>query len=151
MPKLDEKRKRKAEEAEAAAKKPRIELPVSFTTFYRWVFQLFTGEFYYFLQVSFTTFYRRVLQLFYCKLLNGYFGKQWRPRWNDAQCGISSGSALLAKDKINLQGLIHVYILIWKVYSVPPWYRLWPILFSLFQTRWKNLLVYKGFNICIHW
>ena len=34
MPKLDEKRKRKAEEAEAAAKKPRIELPVSFITFY---------------------------------------------------------------------------------------------------------------------
>ena len=30
--------------------------------------------------------------------LNGYFGKQWRPWWNDAPCDIASGS-----DKINLQ------------------------------------------------
>ena len=33
------------------------------------------------------------------KLLNGYYGKQWRPRWNAASCGISSGSALFTKTK----------------------------------------------------
>ena len=32
-----------------------------------------------------------------------YFGKQWRPRWNAALCGISSGSTLFAKDKNDLQ------------------------------------------------
>ena len=28
-----------------------------------------------------------------------YFGKQWRPRWNAAQCGISSGPPLFSKTK----------------------------------------------------
>ena len=38
------------------------------------------------------------------KPLNGFFGKQWRPRWNAAYCCILLGSALIAKIKFcNLQ------------------------------------------------
>ena len=44
-----------------------------------------------------------ILTLLILHMVNGYFGKQWRPRWNAAWCSISSGSALFAKINISLQ------------------------------------------------
>ena len=37
-------------------------------------------------------------------LINWYFGKQWRLRWNAANCSIASGSALFVKTKTTLRG-----------------------------------------------
>ena len=88
----------------------------------------------------------QILYLTPCRLecLQRFNCKQWRPRWNVAWCGISSGSEMFAKTKsIFSEGNTVLFCILWslKIYNEP----------SCLPNIMRSPLFYKGITrILLH-
>ena len=73
--------------------------------------------------------------------VNRYFGKQCRPRWNAALCGILSGSALLAKITRNCvyETLCPQPLACWYGWSHHPFHKVTFFIYSECSISWPNL------------
>ena len=89
------------------------------------------------------------------KLLNKFFDKQWRPRWNATWCCISSGSALHVKAKSILRERYTIFFWnymynIWPpIYNGPSWFycihvALWRMAISIKRVNSYNFYFQNG-------